>query len=305
MCFAKYFQGFFVLCVLCVVPLSSAVAQEAVKVPSRVVASAPLTANSYNQEMMHKYFAEVAHKYTIKTDKGEELKLREQPLMNTQNPERLTEEAGTMFIWETKDGRPAVLLTVFCFWNVSRMMCRHEFISLMPEGLEAEFDSELAWKPDGTSLKFTKLTDVQTPAPNAARRLIQMRQISKDFSGELDITNQPIARLTLLPTPIHRYEVPAENVVDGAIFSMAVSTDSEILLIFEARKESDGTMNWYWAAARAHYHVLTLSYKGTKVWDAKRDMGLERSMSGEMPYARQDYFILSPTEQMPLPDQLK
>lgn len=291
--------------VLCAVSLGGLFAQQPAKPLQPLPGSAAITPNSYDKEKVHEYFARIAHQYKIKTDEGEELKLREEPLMHTQNPQGISEVSGTLFLWENKVGRPAVIQTIFCYWRVDRMWCRHELILLTPQALQADFDSEIVWQPQGDSIKYTKLADVQTPASNAARRLIQMRQIAKDFSGELNVLNQPSAKLTLLPTPLHRYEIADEKVVDGAIFSLAVSTDADILLIFEARKENDGTMNWYWSAARAHYQELNLSYKGNRVWSAKREMGLQKNGPGEMPYARQDYFTLTPRVDMPLPDQLK
>jgi hypothetical protein len=301
----KYFQIGLVKCILCAVPLGSLHAQEASKGQSPAAANAAVTPDSYDQEKMRKYFAEAARQYKIKTDKGEELKLREKPLMHTENPQAISTVSGTIFLWETKDGRPAVIHTVFCYWRVDRMRCRHELISLLPEGLEADFESEIVWQPEGDSIKFTKLADVQAPAANAARRLVQMRQIAKEFTGELEVLDQPTTKLTLLPTPVLRYEAAADRIVDGAIFSFAVSTNAEILLTLEAREEGDGTMNWYWSAARAHYQELNLSYKGTRVWSAQREMGLQKNGPGEMPYARQDYFTFSPRVEMPLPDQLK
>lgn len=302
--FGKRFQTVFATLVLCAVSLSSLLAQGEKGTPPRVFTQR-LTPNSYDQEKMRRYFAEIAHEYKIKTSKGEELKLREEPLMHTQNPEGESEVSGTIFLWETKDGRPAVIQTIFCYWKDVRMRCRHEMISLIPEALEADFDSEIVWQPQGDSIKFTKLADVQTPATNAARRLIQMRQIAKDFTRELEMLNHPTERLTLLPTPLHRYEVAAENIVDGAVFSFAVSTNAEILLMLEARKESDGSLNWYWSAARAHYVELNLKYKDNIVWSAKPEMGLQMNGPGAMPWAKQDYFTMTPRVEMPLPDGLK
>lgn len=269
-----------------------------------VFGQAPST-EDYDKQKLRNYFKASAKQYKIKTQSGEELKMRDQSLMNTQNDERLLDQSGSMFLWEQKNGRPAAIIMIFTYWQDRRLHIRHELLSLANEKLEAYVDDALAWEPEGPALSFSEMKDFGTPAATPVLRLKQMRDIARSFQGELAITKQPVARLELISSPIHRYEVPDEGVIDGALFSLAVGTDFEILLAIEARKDGQGKPGWYWAAARGHYHQLNLNYKDKLVWSAPGVIELERTHPGDLPYARQTYFLLTPAESMPAPEELK
>jgi hypothetical protein len=267
-------------------------------------AQAPST-DDYDKQKLRKYFKDCAKEYKITVGSGEELQMQEQPLMNTRNNERLLDQAGSMFLWEFKSGRPAAIIMVFTYWQDRRLHVRHELLSLSNQKLEAYSKSKLAWEPDGPALVFNELKDVGQPAASPVQRLRQMREIARAFDGELAIFNQPVAKLELISSPLHRYEVPQEGVIDGTLFSLAVGTDFEILLVIEARKDDQDKTTWQWAAARGHYHQLNLKYKDAVVWSAPRNVELEATGPGDLPYAKQSYFLLTPAERMPAPEDLK
>src|SRR4051812_32532137 len=77
---------------------------------------APST-QDYDKQKLRNYFKESAKQYKITTESGEELKMRDQPLMNTQNDERLLDQSGSMYLWEQKNGRPAAIIMVFTYWQ--------------------------------------------------------------------------------------------------------------------------------------------------------------------------------------------
>ncbi len=267
-------------------------------------AQAPST-DAYDGQKLKAYFKECAKEYEITTESGETLKMQEQPLMNSQNNERLQDQAGSLFLWESKDGRPSVIGMVFTYWYSGRLNVRHEMLSLSNQGLQANYKSGTAWKPVGPALNFTELKDVAPPGATPVRRLTQMRQIASDFEGELAISKQPVAKLKLITSPLHRYKVPDDGVIDGALFALAVGTDFEILLAIEARKDANGKLTWYWAPARGHYHQLNLKYKDVLVWSVPKIIDLETTISGQMPFATLPYFILTPDDPMPAPEDLK
>jgi hypothetical protein len=111
--------------------------------------------------------------------------------------------------------------------------------------------------------------------------------------------------LTLIPQPLVRYEAPADGVIDGAVFSLAVVTDPEILLIVEARKGDSGSASWQYAAARAHYQDLELRHNRQVVWRAPSVIELENTRAGQLPFAEQPYFIFFPTKPLPAPEDLR
>jgi hypothetical protein len=77
----------------------------------------------------------------------------------------------------------------------------------------------------------------------------------------------------LLTQPLYRYEGldPGKldrGVLDGAIFSFAVGTDPEVLLVLEARQLKDGA-RWEFAIARFHYVEMKAKYKDREVFSAE------------------------------------
>lgn len=261
--------------------------------------------NPYDLKKLKRFFEESAQKYKITTESGEVLQRREQATLNMRNDERLQNQTGSIFLWEKKDGRPAAIIMIFSYYYGGRYLWKHELLSVADEPFNAQYDGELAWTPSEKGLDFKVIKDVTPPAATPAMRLTQMRQIARDFKGDLNITGQPSAHLRLMPTPIHRYEVPTKGVVDGSFFSLAVDTDYEILLALEAHKAQDGAMTWNWAVARAHYHELILQHKDEVVWKAPKMIDLEATLLGQMPYARMTYFLFTPNNPLPPPEELK
>jgi hypothetical protein len=268
-----------------------------------IAQDAPST--GYDQSKLRKYFEESAQKYKITTESGEILKRREQASLTMRNDERLQDQSGSIFLWETNSGRPAAIIMIFSYWHAGRYRWKHELISVSNETLTAEYDGDEVWLPNEEALTFAVLREVPTPAATPNLRLAQMRQIARDFKGDLNIPGQPSSHLRLMPSPIHRYDVPSAGIVDGAYFSLAVDTDFEILLVLEARKLEDKSIAWNWAAARGHYHELILQRKDAVVWKAPRIVDLEQSQARQMPYARMPYFLFSPDTPLPAPENLK
>src|SRR5206468_2270608 len=89
------------------------------------------------------------------------------------------------------------------------------------------------------------------PAPTAAQRALQLRAIAREFSGR-SLSDQGQAwELRLLPRPLHRYENPEGDLLDGALFALVstAGTDPEIILVIEARTTAAGP-RWFFGAAR-------------------------------------------------------
>jgi hypothetical protein len=142
-----------------------------------------------------------------------------------------------------------------------------------------------------------------TPAATANRRLIEMRAIAKQFSGQLKIPNVQPSQLIFLPQPLHRYQATEHGIIDGAIFSLAVGTDPEILLVIEA-KGTEGKTSYRYTPLRSHYHELELKRDGVVVWRAPMEIALESTSANDRPYCDQPFFVLTPFTPLPAPEEL-
>lgn len=254
----------------------------------------------YTSEQLRGHFEKVANAYEMNLG-GKELTLRKQPLMFWQNTVR-NQEQGALYVW-TDGERPQVLCSIFTFQNGGKVQCRHEAISISEQPFVSRLDGTKVWTPKKAGVKWLPFNGSASPAESEPRRMSQMRGIARSFIGTLSIPGSQSSTLSLIPQPLIRYQDPDSGVVDGAIFSLAVVTDPEILLLVEAKKAKEKTV-WQYAVARAHYHKLTLSLANQMVWSAPMELALENTNAGELPHVNDPYFIFFPPKPLPAPEDL-
>lgn len=260
----------------------------------------PLVASGqYTPEELHKHFQNEAEGYDMN---GGKFELRQQPLMHWQNPARLQEQ-GTTYVWE-QDGVPKVLVSIFTFEYNDFVSCRHEMLSLANTGFDCELHGQSVWKPQTSGLEWKALAGT-LPSESASRRLFQMRTLARGFLGVMHTQHQGDAKLTMLPQPILRYQSPKQQIVDGAIFSFAVATDPEILLVIETKEMSDGKSVFRYAAIRSNYHALELSKDGAKVWEKPLVIALETTRGLQQPWCNNPFYVFTPTEPLPAPGTIQ
>ncbi len=211
----------------------------------------------------HARMLKLASSYSIKTAAGE-VKLKETPLFSWATPER---EAigGELYLW-TVAGRPLATIGI---WTYDDVKDSHELQSLSTEGLAASREGANVWATRVGGLKFRKLENSPAPDPSGVRRKSQMRTIlDQRFTAEMTTreTNS-VNQLRLLPQPLYRYDPLPEGVVDGAIYSFALGTDPEVLVLLEARKEADGKSAWYYAFAPATSANVRGFIDTREMWD--------------------------------------
>ena len=109
-----------------------------------------------------------------------------------------------------------------------------------------------------------------------------------DFKGEK-------SELRLMTQPLIRYQPTAGPATDGAIFSLAVGTDPEALLILEARHAGEA-LRWEFAFARFHFVTLVAQHAGKEVWRVEGDKDMTRAVFGDDPKQREKiyYSVLTP-----------
>src|SRR5262249_46748233 len=163
-----------------------------------------------------------------------------EPVFEWSNPVRSGVQQGVVFLW-LRDGRPAALCSVFSEPE-GRLRGRkviHEFHALDPEKLIVTRPQEALneWKPEA-GLARRELGDAPAPAASAAARLLQMRRLAQEFTGDSVDDKGKHWDLRLLPAPLYRYPEAKSGVIDGALFTLVstAGTDPEVLLLIEARE---------------------------------------------------------------------
>jgi hypothetical protein len=228
-------------------------------------------------------FLDDAKKYVIESVQDRaKLKLNEKSLFNWTNPTR-QQERGAIFVWLHED-RPLAIGSLFTYEFNNKVYTKHEFHSLAAGPLQASFDGTLAWTPKSAGIDWQSFRDGPTPGTTHVNRLLQMRQLARQFRAELIDPKNQKNELRLAPRPLFDYSAPKAGVIDGVILSFVVATDPEVLLLIEAFDEDrNGTRatGFRYAFARFHYWNVVAYADDKKVWEAPLDKAHELNYLGD------------------------
>jgi len=237
-----------------------------------LVLSADDPADVLAKKMLPIYRKEMAE-YSIAVERApkEKLELQKEPVHSWTNPVRERRLVhGVVFLW-LRDGRPAALGGIFSHpapgWEGHKIL--HEFLAL-------DRDKLLVSRPNGNNqwtpqegLERKELADNAPPAASRGARLVQMRRMAQEFTGQIIDYEGKRVDLRLLPTPLHRYPEAKTGVVDGALFALVTTegTDPEVILVLEAREE-DGKTRWEYACGRFGVVSMYVKRKDKEVWSS-------------------------------------
>jgi hypothetical protein len=171
---------------------------------------------------------------------------------------------ATVFLW-TCDGRPAVIAQLA---QVPRIGLCLEAHSLTSEPLFGRFRGR-RWAPAPPGVEWLPAPNDEAPAATAELRRIQMRKIAESYRVS-DLFDNTLNELRLVPNPLHRYSCPESGILDGAIFSFALGTDPEVMILVESQKKGDANV-WKVAFARMTGYACEAKLEGNKVWSCKFD----------------------------------
>ena len=196
-----------------------------------------------------------------------QLKLEEQPALKWSNTDDATIH-GSVLVW-IYEGRPQAIASIFKYFTVKDEFSV-ELHSLSEVPLVATKGGQVVWQPADAGVTFAALAGVAAPARSAAGRLVQMRDIARDFSGKMTTFEQTSHPLRLLAQPLVRYAGDGRRPLDGAIFAFVRATAPDVLLLLEARATGDSEAKWHYALARMHCGALTMEYQHREVWSVEQ-----------------------------------
>ncbi len=254
----KVLYGSFVLCLAAVIGWA--------QTPSGKEPSKDDTSAKARAEESRKIAKQVAESFELflDDDRKTKLKLHSQPLLQFTNP-----VAGSLyadfFIWTNK-GRPEVAVSVINWYSPWRRIGA-EFQSLSLSKLTAARNGRDVWRPERAGIELGPIVGAPAPAKTASARLRQMRSLARDFTVKAHFKNRPpegVVTLRLLSRPIYRYESTDPDLLDGALFAFARGTDSELLLLIEARRTKNA-YRWEYALGRMNSVEFRVSHKNREV----------------------------------------
>jgi hypothetical protein len=215
-------------------------------------------------EKLREAYRADADKYVFHHDaeKKHALKLVEKPVMRWATDD---DWSGDVFVW-THEGRPDIIGCILSGpGSGGARSVFHEFHLLGNKPIApADLQTRRRWQPS-EGLPLEKVAGAPVPAKNAAGRLTQMRQISREFTAHMQADGE--WELRLLPQPLFRYGSEEGEVQDGALLAYVWTkgTDPEVVLLLESRQTDSGRA-WHYAPVRFSTRELWLRYHEKEIW---------------------------------------
>jgi hypothetical protein len=241
-------------------------------------------------ELMQQTIASLEASPSEKLGKGA-LAFVAKPLLRYSDPTRGTTEANVLLdatVWRLGEkGRPTALVTLEIYRaSEENTILAYEFLSLSPAkiSLKHKDREKVTWNSAGDALPMKPLPDAPKPAPSAAARLVQMRQLARRFTAREKIKSGDV-QCRLLSQPIDRYQSEEEKIVDGAIFVYANGTNPELGVLLECDEKG-----WSYGIARLTSAESKIELDGKEVASFFHgDFGLK----GQANYASTNHPIMA------------
>jgi hypothetical protein len=177
------------------------------------------------------------------------------------------DDIGSVFLWKEASGRPAVIGVIFA-WSQGRIRnVMHEFHSLHRQGVTMDLPGRKSWTTQQPGLEWLPFPKADAPDASPLKRKLQAKALSRRVSANATDPAKSRWELRLVPTPIYEYAIADEGVDYGGVFSLCQGTDTELLVLVEARKMADKS-EWYYAFAPFTDYQLAVSIDEEKVWQS-------------------------------------
>jgi hypothetical protein len=187
---------------------------------------------------------------------------------------------GSVFVW-TSHGRPEVVASIYKWYSLTPHL-GVELHSLASSPVQAVRDGQPEWVPNRAGVELKPIPGAPAPAGSPPQRLRQMRDLAKEFTASETDRNNVTRELRLLTQPLYRYQSTDPAVLDGSLFTFAEATDTEIIMLIEARR-ADGGFVWQYALARMNSVALRVLHRKGEVWSVPT-ISWEQTFDPREPY---------------------
>lgn len=175
-------------------------------------------------------------------------------------------------VWKLGDkGRPLAIITSELHPNYSDLGPRmvFDFLSITDKPFEVVANTVPRWAPSAPAVEMKPLPGAPVPAATAAKRLTQLKEQARRFSGTQDVEEltRTLVNLRLMPREIERYTPTGNEQADGAVFLFANGRNPAVVLLIE----TDGS-EWQYGLGRLSLpSTLTMWLDDEMVWSAPRN----------------------------------
>jgi hypothetical protein len=206
----------------------------------------------------------------VSNDPAVPTRLQSTPLFRYDDETRGYVDGTVWRLGET--GRPLAIITAELHPHYLNGDARvvYDLLSLTDRKFLARSPDIPGWKPGRSAVVLEALPDAPVPSSVAAKRLVQLKEQARRFTGTQKIEELELEKTTvhlrLLPRPIDRYSPSADESSDGAIFLFANGRNPALVLVVE----TDGK-DWQYGIGRLSMpSTLEMKLDDTVVWSQPR-----------------------------------
>ncbi len=194
----------------------------------------------------------------------EPVELVKRPVLRYADTPR-TDKDGAVWVVGA-EGRPLGMMVVYTKSGFSPGHWIRAVTSLCPSNtLRGTTKDRISWSPNGAGVTMQPLPGDVPSTSSRTKRLSQMKQLVRRFSGHEFWPADSRHELRLLVKPLHRYEDTEAGILDGAVFALAHDLNPEAFVIVEAHDTSVGPA-WNYAIARFGFAELHVEMDNKEVW---------------------------------------
>jgi hypothetical protein len=170
-------------------------------------------------------------------------------------------EDATLWVFG-RPGRPTAALKM----EIYRNRGLYGLVSLAP-GLISAKGADWDWDSTSPGIELRPIPDAPAPSDNPRLRLAQLKTLAARFTGFEYEPARGRLQLRLLPRPIYRYDDAASGLQDGAIFSLSLGVNPDVLVLIESRKAPGAAEpTWQYGIGRMGGAEVSVSLDGKEVW---------------------------------------
>ncbi len=177
------------------------------------------------------------------------------------------DDIGAVYVWKEASGRPAIIGVIFAWSQGRNRWVMNEFHSLHKHGIAMELPGKKSWTTEQPGLQWQPFPKADPPDSSELKQKLQAKALSRRVSANATDPKKARWELRLVPTAIYEYAIPKEGVSYGGVFSLCQGTDTELLVIVEAR-QTEGKAEWHYAFAPFTDYQLAVSIDDEKVWES-------------------------------------
>ena len=177
------------------------------------------------------------------------------------------DDIGSVYLWKEASGRPAVIGVIFAWSQGRNRNVMHEFHSLHQKGVSMDLPGKKSWTTQQPGLQWQPFPKADPPDPSMLKQKLQAMALSRRVSANATDPTKARWELRLVPTAIYEYSISNEGVSYGGVFSLCQGTDTELLVIVEARQVG-GKAEWQYAFAPFTDYRLAVSIDDERVWES-------------------------------------